>query len=104
MRGYVKFNKYTQLFFGMAVIEKVTEWLRESLGIDGISLNRMKSQALLVDGVWPEHMTGEKRMAVDDRGFTVVRQGMRVGGAPVRTEHFKREFLQRDVMENPLSL
>ena len=33
----------------MTAIGKVTEWLQERLGVEGISLNRRKSQALLGD-------------------------------------------------------
>ena len=32
---------------------EVTEWLQERLGVESISLNRRKSQALLADGVGP---------------------------------------------------
>ena len=42
-----------ELSLDMAAIEKVTEWLQERLGVEGISLNRRKSQALLADGVGP---------------------------------------------------
>ena len=38
----------------MAAKGKVIEWLQERLGIEGISLNRGKSQDLLADGVGPE--------------------------------------------------
>ena len=34
----------------MAAIEKVTEWLQERLGVEGISLNRMQSQVRTSDG------------------------------------------------------
>ena len=69
----------------MAAIGKVTEWLQERLGVEGISLNRRKSQALLADGVGPEQLTEEQRVAMDTTGLTVVRQGMRVVGVPVGT-------------------
>ena len=36
-----------------ADVGKVTKWLQESLGIEGISLNRRESQVLLADGVGP---------------------------------------------------
>ena len=42
-----------ELSLDMAAIEKVTEWLQKRLGVEGISLNRRKSQALLADGVEP---------------------------------------------------
>ena len=61
-----------------AVVGKVTEWVQERVGVEGISLNRWKLQALLSDGVGPEHLTEEQRRAVDD---TV----MRVVGVPVGT-------------------
>ena len=69
----------------MAAIGKVTEWLQERLGVEGISLNRSKLQALLADGVGPEQLTEEQREAMNATGLTVVRQGMRVVGVPVGT-------------------
>ena len=62
--------------------------LQERLGIEGISLNRKKSQALLTNGVLPNDLTDEQRLAMDSIGLTVVGQGMRVVGIPVGTEHF----------------
>ena len=70
----------------VAAIGKVTEWLQECLGVEGIPLNRRKPQALLADGVGPEQLTEEQRVAMDTTGLTVVRQGMRVVGVPVGTE------------------
>ena len=67
-----------ELFLDMVAIGKVTEWLQGLLGIEGISLNRRKSQVLLADGVGPEHMTEEQRVAMDNTGLMVVRQGTRV--------------------------
>ena len=52
----------------------------------------MKAQTLLADGVGPEQLTEEQRVALDTTGFTVVRQGMRVVGVPVGTEQFQRDF------------
>ena len=72
-----------ELSLDMAATRKVTEWLQERLGVEGISLNRRKSQALLADGVGPEHPTEEQRTAMDGTGLTVVRQGIRVVGVPV---------------------
>ena len=43
------------------------------LGGEGISLNRREPQALLADGVRPEHLTEEQRVATDNTGLTVVR-------------------------------
>ena len=86
-----------ELSLDMAAIGKVTEWLQERLGVEGISLNRRKSQALLADGVGPEQLTEEQRVAMDTTGLTVVRQGMRVVGVPVGTEQFQRDFLQEAV-------
>ena len=57
----------------MAAIGKVTEWLLERLGVEGISLNQRKSQALLADGVGPEQLTEEQREAMGTTGLTVVR-------------------------------
>ena len=88
----------------MAAIGKVTEWLQERLGVEGISLNRRKSQALLADGVGPEQLTEEQREAMDTTGLTVVRQGMRVVGVPVGTEQFQRDFLQEAVNGEPAEL
>ena len=75
-----------ELTLDMAAIGKVTEWLQERLGVERISLNRRKWQALLADGVGPEQLTEEQRVAMDTTGLTVVRQGMRVVGVPVGTE------------------
>ena len=80
----------------MAAIGKVTEWLQERLGVEGISLNRKKTQALLADGVG--------RVAMDTTGLTVVRQRMRVVGVPVGTEQFQRDFLQGAVNGEPAEL
>ena len=57
----------------MAAIGKVTEWLQERLGVEGISLNRRKSQVLLADGVGPEQLTEEQQVAMGTLGLTVVR-------------------------------
>ena len=43
-----------KLSLDMAAIGKVTEWLQERLGVEGVSLNQRKSQALLADEVGPE--------------------------------------------------
>ena len=83
-----------ELSLDMAAIGKITKWLQDRLGVKRILLNRRKSQAVLADGVRPEHLTGEQRTAMDDTGLTLVRQGMRVVGVPIGTEHFKRAFLQ----------
>ena len=64
-----------------------------SVGIEGISLNHRKSQALLGDGVGPEHLTEEQRTAMDHTAFTVVQQRIRLMEVPVGTEHFTRNFL-----------
>ena len=93
-----------ELSLDMAAIGKVTEWLQERLGVEGISLNRRKSQALLADGVGPEQPTEEQRVAMDTTGLTVVRQGMRVVGVPVGTEQFQRDFLQKTVNGEPTEL
>ena len=86
-----------ELSLDMATIGKVTEWLQKRLGVEGISLNQRKSQVLLADGVGPEQLTREQPMAMDTTGLTVVRQGMRVVGAPVGTEQFQRNFLEEAV-------
>ena len=93
-----------ELFFDMAAIEEVTEWLQERLTVEGISLNRRKSQALLADGVGPENLMEEQRTAMGETGITVVRQGMRVVGVPAGTEPFKRDFLQEVINGEPAEL
>ena len=93
-----------ELSLDMAAIRKFTEWLQERLGIEGISLNRRKLQALLADGVGQEHLTEEQRGAMDNTGLTVVRQGMRVVGVSVGTERFQRDFLQEAVNGEPAEL
>ena len=85
----------------MAAIEKVTEWLQERLGVEGISL---KSQALLADGVGPGQLTEEQRVAMDTTGLTVVRQGKRVVGVPAETEQFQRDFLLEAFSGEPAEL
>ena len=74
-----------ELSLDRTAIGKNTEWLQEGLGIEDISLNRRKSQALLADGVGPEQPTEEQRVAMDTTGLTVVRQGMRVVEVPIGT-------------------
>ena len=49
-----------ELSLDMAARVKVTEWLQERLGVEDISLNRRKSQALLADGVGPEQLREER--------------------------------------------
>ena len=46
-----------ELSLDMVAIGHVTEWLQEHLGLESISLNRRKSQALLEDGVELEQLT-----------------------------------------------
>ena len=92
-----------KLSLDMAAIGKVTEWLQERLGVEGISLNRRKSQTLLADGVGPEQLTEEQRVAMDNTGLTVVRQGMRVLGVAVGLEQFQRVSYRRRLMESQLS-
>ena len=48
-----------ELSLDMVAIGKVLELLQKRLGVEGISLNRRKSQALLVDRVGPEQLTKE---------------------------------------------
>ena len=93
-----------ELSLDIAAIGKVTEWLQERLGVEDISLNRKKSQALLADGVGPEQLTEEQRVAMDTTGIMVVRQGIRVVGVPVGTEQFQRDFLQEAVNGEPAEL
>ena len=90
-----------ELSLDMAAIVKVMEWLQERLGVEGISLNRKKSQALLADGVGPEQLMEEQEAAMDTAGLTVVRQGMRVEGIPIGTEEFQRGSLQETVNGEP---
>ena len=93
-----------ELSLDMAATGKVTEWLQERLGVEGISPNRRKSQALLADGVGPEQLTEEQRVAMDTTGLTVVRRGMRVVAVPVGTEQFQRGFLLEAVNGDPAEL
>ena len=94
-----------ELSLDMAARGKVTEWLQVRLvGIEGIPLNRRKPQVLLAVGVGPEQLTEEQRVAMDTKGVTVVRQGMRVGGVPVGTEQFQRDSLQKAVNGEPAEL
>ena len=81
-----------ELSLDMTAIGKVTEWLQRQLGVEGVRLNRSKSQALLAVGVGPEHPTEEQRADMDDTGLMVVRQEMRVVGVPVGTEQSPNEF------------
>ena len=67
-------------------------------------LAEQKKIALLADGVGPEQLTEEQRVAMDTTGLTVVRQGMRVVGVPVGTEQFQRDFLQEAVNGEPAEL
>ena len=80
------------------------KWLQKSLGVEGISLNRRNSQALLVDRVRPEQLTEEQRVAMDTTGLTVVRQGMRVVRVPFGTEQFQRDSLQEAVSGEPAEI
>ena len=79
-----------ELSLDIAAVGKVTEWLQERLGVEGISLNQRKSQAPLADVVGPGQLTEEQRVAMDTTGLTVVRQGVRIVGVPVGTEQFQR--------------
>ena len=88
----------------MAAIGKIIGWLQERLGVEGVSLNRRKSQALLADGVGQDHLTEEQRMAMDKTGLVVVRQGMRDVRVPVATEQFNRGFLDEAVKGEPAEL
>ena len=93
-----------ELSLGMVAIGKVTEWLQERLGVEGISLNRRNTQALLAAGVGPEQLMEEQRVALDTTGLTVVQQGMRFVGVPVGTEQSQRDFLQEAVNGEPAEL
>ena len=65
---------------------------------------RSEEPSLLADGVGPEQLTEEQRVAMDPTGLTVVRQRMRVVGVPVGTELFQRDFLQEAVNGEPAEL
>ena len=92
-----------ELSLDMATIRKVTEWLQERLGIDGISLNRRKSQVLLADRFGPEQLTEEQRAAMDTTGLTMVRQGMRVVGVSLEHNSSSAISYRRRLMESQLS-
>ena len=83
-----------ELSHDMAAIGKVTEWLQERLGVEGISLNRRKSQALLADGVGPEQLTEQQRVAM------VRFRGAREKGAMAFVEC--PGVSQEDTMEGPM--
>ena len=87
-----------ELSLDVAAIGKVMEWLQERLRVEGIS------QALLADGVGPEQLPEEQRVAMDNTGLTVVRQGMKVVIVPVGAEKFKRGFLEEAVDGEPAEL
>ena len=59
---------------------------------------------LLADGVGLKQLTEEQRVAIDNIGLTVVRQGMGIVGVPVGTEQFQRDFLQEAVNGEPAEL
>ena len=59
---------------------------------------------MLAEGVGPEQLTEEQRVAMGTTGLTVVRQGMRVVGVPVGKERFQRDFLQEAVNGEPAEL
>ena len=65
---------------------------------------RSEEPSLLADGVGPEQLTEEQRVAMDPTGLTVVRQRMRVLGVPFGTELFQRDFLQEAVNGEPAEL
>ena len=54
-------NLPPELSLDTAAIATVTEWLEERPGVEGISLNCRKSQALLPKGAGAEHLTEEQR-------------------------------------------
>ena len=93
-----------ELSLDMTAIGVVTEWLQERLGVEGIPLNRKKSQVLLANGVLPNDLTNEQRLAMDSIGLTVVGQGMRIVGVPVGTEQYKRDFVKEAVNGEPAEL
>ena len=88
----------SKLSLDMAAIEKVTEWLQERLGVEGVPLSRRKSHDLLADGVEPEHLTVEQQMTMDNTGLTVVRQGIRAVGVPIGTEQFNQALFFTEVI------
>ena len=94
----------SEISLDMAARGKVTKWLQERLGTEGILPNQRKSQALLADGVGPEQLTEEQRVAMDTAGLTVVRQGMRVVGVPVGIEQLQRDLLQEAIDGEPAEL
>ena len=63
--------------------------LQEYLRVEGISLSRSNSQALLADEVGPEPLMQRQLEAMDKEGLTVVRQGMSVAGVSIGTEQVK---------------
>ena len=94
----------SELSLDMAAIGKVTEWLQGRLRVEGISLNRRKSQALLADGVGPEHLTEEQRVVMVNKELTIARQGMKVVRVPLGTKTFQRDFLREAANGEPAEL
>ena len=64
-----------ELSLNMATIAIVTEWLQGRLGVECISLNRRKSQTLLLiaGGVGPEHLTQDQHVTMDSTMLKVTR-------------------------------
>ena len=83
----------------MAAIGTVTECLQERLGVESISLNRKKLQALLPNRVLPNDLTDERRLAIDSIGLTIIGQRMRVVGVSVGTNSSNGISLRRQLME-----
>lgn len=54
--------------------------------MEGITLNRRKPEALLTNGILPEHLMEEQHTAIDSVGLTAIRQGMQVIRVLVGTE------------------
>lgn len=93
-----------ELSLDIAAIWTITDWLQERLGLEGISLKRRKSKARLENGVIPEQPTEEQRAAMANTRLTVVKEGMRLVGVSVKTEQFKRAFLQEPIHGQPAEL
>ena len=89
----------------MAAIGKVTEWLQERLGVEGISLNRRKSQALLADGVGARTTDGR---AARGNGYHRAHGGPTgdegCGSTSWKQKQFQRDCLQEAVNGEPAEL
>ena len=87
-----------------SAIAAVTSWLQERLALEGVQLNRSKSQALLAGGVSLDDLTAAQQAEMVATQLTVVGRGMRVVGVPVGTADYQRESVETAMREDPAEL